>query len=78
VKGKGKMTKRDLCAYRINYSRKDWGKYVQNGCCITLPAGILDAVEELCREVERLNGWRRGKEVDTEAMRRKLTGAQEI
>lgn len=59
---KGEMTKNHIRCYRTNYS-KGWDKYARDGW-IELPAGVLDAVEYLCREVERLNGWKQGKEIE--------------
>jgi len=55
---KNKLTKEAIVCYRANYSKKDWLRINPGAeCFMMLPAGILDAVEELCSEVERLNGW---------------------
>lgn len=54
------MTKSDLDCYRINYEKESWLKSSRSNYPLlapyfaVLPAGILDAVEALCKEVERL------------------------
>ena len=57
-RGDMRLTKKHISCYRINYSRGGWSKYV-NGGWVTLPDGILVAVELLCNEVEGLRGWKR-------------------
>ena len=54
------MTKKDIQCYRTNYDKKGWKKFAEsNGVCLTLPLGVLDAVDALCSEIERLNKWKR-------------------
>ena len=53
------MDKNDIECYRTNYNKKSWLKINNFGSnFMFLPVGILDAVEALCEEVERLRGWR--------------------
>ncbi len=53
------MTAKDLECYRVNYSKADWTRGQQLAGWIYLPAGILDAIEALCKEVERLQNKRK-------------------
>lgn len=51
------ITKDDLKCYRTNYEKS--GGWITYGYGIILPSGILDAIEALCCEVERLRGWKK-------------------
>ena len=53
------ITKETIDCYRVNYNKKGWMKYSDPRGWIILPDGILIALELLCDEVERLNGWKK-------------------
>ena len=49
------MNKADINCFRINYNKTYWIKHsARYGAFLVLPSGILNAVEALCAEVERL------------------------
>ena len=60
----GRITKSDIKCYRTNYEKSGWLKINETedkSELISLPTGILDAVEILCDEIERLNGWKKNE-----------------
>ena len=46
------MTRADIACYRKNYDSKVWARCARHGW-VTLPEGILRAINDLCDEVER-------------------------
>ena len=54
------VTRAHIDCYRTNYSLPEWEKVLGEGASFgMIPVGALVAIEVLCQEIERLNGWRK-------------------